>query len=695
MQVYKYKNRDLSWLSFNYRVLQEAKDPNVPLYERIKFLAIYSSNLDEFFRVRVAGLKSLQTINKKTQKALSFDPNTILKKIFKLVNKQQNEFGEIFRTQILPELKENKIFLIDETEATDYQKEFISEYFNESVIPQVQPILLIKKKIIPFLRNRRPYLAVKLKPKNNKPISTVKKRVQHKYAIVEIPSNHLPRFISLPSNDSNKYVMFLDDIIRLHLSTIFLGYDIVSSYSIKLTRDAELYIEDEFDGNLLENIKKSLGKRSTGKPSRFLYDETIPSSFLKMLKESFLVDSNDLALGSKYHNFNDFFTFPNPNRDDLYNKPLPPLQQNELDSFPNLFEAMSKKDFVLNFPYQTYDYVLGFFKLASSDPAVTSIYLTQYRVAKYSRIIKYLERAVKNKKKVMVFVELKARFDEESNILWAEEMKQRGINVLYSFPGLKVHSKLALVIRKENKQEKSYCYLGTGNFHEQTAQLYCDLGLFTTDTRITKEVKLVFDFLEGQIVNPKFKHLLVAQFNMRNTFGKLIDKEIEVAKNGKKAEIILKMNSLEDRKMINKLYQASNAGVKIKIIVRGICCLVPGISRQSENISVISIVDRYLEHSRIFIFYNEGYKKVYAGSADWMRRNLSKRIEVIFPIYNEKVKKEILDIIDIQLKDNVKSRHIDRYDKNNYRKSKNQKETIKSQLETYNYLKEKHCPTEE
>jgi len=695
MQIYKYKNRDLSWLSFNYRVLQEAKDFNVPLYERIKFLAIYSSNLDEFFRVRVAGLKSLQTINKKTQKALHFDPTAVLKKIFKIVNKQQNEFGEIFKKQILPELKENKIYLIDETEVTNYQKEFIADYFNETVIPQVQPILLIKKKIIPFLRNKRPYLAVKLKPKNTKQTLSVKKRIQHKYAIVEIPSNHLPRFISLPSKDNNKYIIFLDDIIRLHLNSIFLGYEIVSSYSIKLTRDAELYIEDEFSGDLLEKISKSLKKRSTGKPSRFLFDEKIPASFLKVLKESFLIDNNDLAKGSRYHNFNDFFSFPNPNRDDLYNEPFPPLKQKELENFPNLFDAMREKDYILNFPYQTYDYVLDFFRLASADPNVTSIYLTQYRVAKHSQIIKYLERAVKNKKKVMVFVELKARFDEESNILWAEEMKQRGINVLYSFPGLKVHSKLALVIRKENKQLKSYCYLGTGNFHEQTAELYCDLGFFTTDTRITKEVKLVFDFLEGQIVNPKFKHLLVAQFNMRKIFIKLIDNEINAAKKGKKAEIILKMNSLEDRKMINKLYEASNAGVKVKIIVRGICCLVPGVARQSKNISVISIVDRFLEHARIFVFYNGGHKKVYAGSADWMRRNLSKRIEVVFPIHNEKIKKEIIDILLLQLKDDVKARQIDRYDKNNFVKIKNQKITVQSQVATYNYLKEKHCPNEQ
>ncbi len=688
MKVYKYKNREISWLAFNYRVLQEAKDHSVPLYERIKFLAIYSSNLDEFFRVRVAGLRSLVAISKKAQKALDYDPSMILKKVLKIVSYQQNEFTDIFQNQIIPELKENNIYLIDETETAEYQKEFIKSFFLESVIPQVQPILLLKKKIIPFLRNRRPYLAVKLKPKGSKSGS----RTQFKYAIVEIPSNHLPRFISLPSNKKKHYYIFLDDIIRLHLDKIFLGYDVVSSYSIKLTRDAELYIEDEFSGNLLEKIRKSLAKRNIGAPSRFLYDADMPNSFLKMLKETFQIPSNDLVPGAKYHNFHDFFSFPNPNRDDLLNEPLFPLHHKKLDSYPNIFTAIKEEDFLLNFPYQTFDYVLEFFRLAATDPKVTSIYITQYRVAKHSQIIKYLVRAVKNKKKVVAFVELKARFDEESNILWAEEMKQQGIKVLYSLPGLKVHSKLALVIRKENNKEKSYCYLGTGNFNEKTAQLYSDFGLFTSDTRLTKEVKTVFDFLSDKIKEPKFKHLLVAQFNMRKTFVKLIEKEIEAAKKGKEAKIILKLNSLEDRKMISKLYEASNAGVKIELIVRGICCLVPKIAGQSENIKAISIVDRFLEHSRVFIFHNSGFPKVFIGSADWMKRNLSRRIEVITPIYNEKIKEQILDIINIQLKDNVKARIIDRYDKNHYRKIKNQK-PVQSQIATYKYLK-KRCGTE-
>jgi len=683
-----FRNRDLSWLSFNYRVLQESKDPRVPLYERIKFLAIYSSNLDEFFRVRVAGIRSLLKISKRTQKELDFDPAALLKKISKEVNKQQQEFGLIFRESIIPELKQNNICLIDKNKTTDKQKEYISKYFKERIIPQIQPILLVKNKIVPFLRNRRLYLAVILKPKSSLGSQSAEKKTRNKYAIVEIPSNHLPRFLELPSDDKNRYIIFLDDIIRLHLKTIFLGYNIIDAYSIKLTRDAELYIDDEFSGNLLEKIKKSLLNRNIGAPSRFLYDESITKNFLKLLKETFKVDNDDLVPGSKYHNFSDFFSFPNPSGNNLFNEPLPTLRHTELDKYPNLFDAITKKDYIVHFPYQTYNYVLQFLDQAADDPNVSSIYITQYRVAKGSEVISALVKAVRHGKKVMVFVELKARFDEESNIHWAEEMKSQGINVLYSFPGLKVHSKLALVKRIENKQDKYYCYLATGNFNEKTAQLYSDIGLFTSDQRITKEVKMVFNHLNDVKIKPKFKHLLVAQFNMRKIFLRLIDNEIEFAKKGKKAKIILKMNSLEDSKMILKLYEASNAGVKIDLIIRGICCLVPDVNGFSKNINVISIVDRYLEHSRIFIFHNNGDHKIYAGSADWMKRNLSKRIEVIFPIYDENIKKEILDIIKIQFKDNVKARIVDRYDKNIYRKDRIIS-LSQSQVETHKYLKSK------
>jgi polyphosphate kinase len=680
-----YKNRDISWLSFNYRVLQEAKDERNPLYERIKFLAIYSSNLDEFFRVRVAGIRSLINISKSAQKELEFNPQQILKKISKEINKQQIEYGKIFRELLIPELKANKICLIDETKTSEKQKVYISKYFNERIIPQIQPILLVKNKILPFLRNRRLYLAVILKPKSNKKQKEDSKSTRNRYAIVEIPSNHLPRFVGLPSEDDNTYIIFLDDIIRFHLSAIFLGYDIVDAYSIKLTRDAELYIDDEFSGNLLEKIEKSLLKRNIGAPSRFLYDEQMPKNFLRLLKETFDIQNDDLVPGAKYHNFSDFFGFPSPAGNNLFNEPLPTLRHTQLDKHRFIFDAIRKHDYIVHFPYQTYDYVLQFLDQAADDPAVTSIYITQYRVAKGSEVVSSLVKAARRGKKVMVFVELKARFDEQSNIHWAEEMKSQGINVLYSFPGLKVHSKLALVKRTEGKHDKYYCYMATGNFNEKTAQLYSDTGLFTSDTRLTKEVKMVFNHLRDTKIKPKFKHILVAQFNMRKEFTKLIDNEIELSKKGKVARIILKMNSLEDKKMIQKLYEASNAGVKVDLIIRGICCLVPGVAGLSKNISIISIVDRFLEHSRIFIFNNNGEHKIFAGSADWMRRNLSRRIEVIFPIYDKNLKKEIMDIITIQLEDNVKARIIDRYDKNNYKKNRiirlNQ-----SQVDTHKYL---------
>ncbi|MCB0730869.1 MAG: polyphosphate kinase 1 [Ignavibacteriae bacterium] len=681
----KIKNRDLSWLSFNYRVLQEAKDPNVPLFERIKFLAIYSSNLDEFFRVRVAGLRSILNVGKKTQQELNIEPVKILSEISKIVNKHQVELRQIFKTQIIPELSKNNINLIDDSKVTAKQKLFIKRYFEERVVPQIQPILLVKNRIVPFLRNRRLYLAVKLKSLESK----AKKRIQFKYAIVEIPSNHLPRFVELPSDDNSTYIIFLDDIIRINLSSIFQGYKVIESYSIKLTRDAELYIDDEYSGNLVEKIKRSLIKRSIGAPSRFLYDPQIPSEFLKILTESFKINKNDLAPRGKYLSFSDFFTFPYKQNVNLFNSPLPPLRHAGLDKNPILFDAIAKKDFILYFPYQTFDYVLQFLDQAADDPKVTSIYLTLYRVAKESEVINTLVKAVLRKKKVIVFVELKARFDEESNLYWAEEMKQQGIEVLYSFPGLKVHSKLAMVNRIEDNEEKSYCYLGTGNFNEKTAQLYSDLGYFTTNTKVTEEVKEVFKYLSDNKTHPKFKKLLVSRFNMRKEFVKLIDNEIELAKKGKDAHIILKMNSLEDTKMIIKLYEASNAGVKIDLIIRGICCLIPGISNLSKNINIISIVDRYLEHSRIFIFNNNGNPKIYTGSADWMKRNLSRRIEVIFPIEDEEIKKEILDLIDLQLNDNVKARIIDKLDKNEYKKDRiislNQ-----SQLSTHKYLKNKH-----
>ncbi|GBD91236.1 polyphosphate kinase [bacterium BMS3Abin04] len=689
MQKEPYINREISWLDFNFRVLQEAEDRKNPLYERLKFLAIYSSNLDEYFRVRVAGVRSLLRLSKKTKKELDFDPMVLLKKIHKIVFKQQEEYGRIFREEIIPELRLNNIYLIGKNEFSDKQIKYVKEYFHQNIIPHIQPVLIVKKRIIPFLRNRRLYLAIKLSSKDSELNKYKQKRKQYKYAIVEIPSNHLPRFVEIPTEPGKTYIAFLDDIIRVCLDEIFAGYQIVSSYSIKLTRDAELYIDDEFSGNLLEKIKRSLKNRSIGAPSRFLYDSKIPKDFLKSLRESLLIGKENMIPGGRYHSLSDFFSFPNPGRRDLENIPLPFLRNAEMDKYPDIFTAIDERDFVLHFPYHTYDYVLEFLNKGASDPDVISIYITQYRVAKNSAVVSSLIRAVQNGKKVIAFVELKARFDEELNIHWAQEMKSYGIQVFYSFPGIKVHSKIALIKKKKNDTVKNYCYLGTGNFNEKTAQLYSDTGLFTSDERLTLEVDKVFMHLSGQSFKGKFKHLLVAQFNMRKSFTKMIDNEIKNANSGKKAWMILKMNSLEDRKIISKLYEASSAGVKIDLIIRGICCLVPGIEGLSENINAISIVDRYLEHSRIFVFYNNGNIKMFAGSADWMKRNLNRRIEVSFPIYDESIKKEILDILKIQLKDNVKTRMIDAKGQNKYKKSKANRK-VQSQVETYYFLKKKN-----
>lgn len=688
MSENQFENREISWLSFNYRVLQEAKDLSNPLYERIKFLAIYSSNLDEFFRVRVASLRSLLRLKPKAIDKLNFDPAELLKQIHETVNKHQEEFGIIFKEQIMPELKENNIRLVNENNLDEKQIEFVESYFREKVQMFIQPLLLVKKKIVPFLVNRRLYLAVKLAPKKIEETEEENKRTKHTYALVEIPSQHLPRFLELPGDKINTDIIFLDDLIRFCLPNIFPGYNLVEAVSIKLTRDAELYIEDEFTGNLLSKIKKGLSKRDTGVPSRFLYDNSISKQFLKFLKDSFLLEKEDLVPGGKYHNFSDFFGFPNPGRGDLEFPPMPPLKSNALEKHSNIFEAIKEKDRGLFFPYQSYDYVIEFLNSAANDQNVTSIKVTQYRVAKDSAVVRAMIDAVRNGKEVMVFVEVKARFDEELNIQWAEEMEKAGVKVYYSFPGLKVHAKLALITRIENGKEVKYSYFGTGNFNEKTAKIYSDIGLLTMDERLTKESEYVFGFLSGKNVEYEFNHLLVAQFNMRKDFIDMIDKEIQNAKDGKDAGIILKMNSLEDRKMIKKLYEASSAGVKVDIIIRGICCLVPGVKGLSENIKIISILDRFLEHSRVYIFNNNGDPKIFAASADWMKRNLSRRIEVGFPIYDVEIRKEIMDIINIQLNDSKKARIIDETNGNNYLKLDSGQD-VSSQVASYEYFRDK------
>lgn len=683
MQELQTYNRELSWLSFNYRVLQEAKDSSVPLYERIKFLAIYSSNLDEFFRVRVASLRNLLRLKRKAQSKLNFDPESLLKKIHEIVFTQQEEFGDIFRNQLIPELEKEGIHLINEKTATDEQRQFLSEYYNENIYHHIQPILLVKKKIIPFLKNRILYLVIKLASKTSEG-----KRKKYTYALIEIPTSDLPRFVQLPGKGEKHYIIFLDDIIRLNLEKLFNAYDIVEAYSVKLNRDADLYIDDEFSGNLLQKIQKGIKKRDTGVPSRFLYDQSMPKRFLNFLRESLNLEQEDLVAGAKYHNFNDFFGFPNPLSPRLENEQWEPVHSKLLSSSTNIFEAISNNDIGLHFPYQSYEYVVRFIREASVDPDVTAIKITQYRVADNSAIVLALIQAAQSGKDVMAFVEVKARFDEEQNFKWAEKMEKAGVKVYYSLPGLKVHAKIACVTRMENDKARIYCYLGTGNFNEKTARIYADFGLLTTDDRLTAEVQKVLAFLQDNELDYDFQHLLVAQFNMRSKFLELIDKEIENAKNDLPAKIILKMNSLEDPRMIKRLYKAGSAGVEITIIVRGICCLVPGVEGLSENIKVISIIDRYLEHARFYIFHNNGDPLLYAASADWMKRNLSRRIEVAFPIYDSDIWRGIMDTIELQLNDNTKARIIDSEQSNEYQIN-DLPGKIRSQMDTYKLIKAK------
>ncbi len=677
-----YVHRDISWLSFNYRVLQEAKDPAVPLLERLKFLAIYSSNLDEYFRIRVANIRNLKKVGKKTKAELDFVPRDLLREVHAIVNKQQEEFSQIFENQIVPELRKHHIHILRRLDLNEEQKQFVENYFHNNLLPFVMPVLLVKRRIRPFLANAHLYLAVHLRQRK-KPLA------DSEYALVKIPSDQLPRFIPLPSRNGRHDIILIDDIVRHSVSWLFPGYDIQDTYSIKLTRDAELYIDDEFSGDLVQKIKSSLAKRQVGPASRFVFDREMPGHLLEYLKDTFDLGKNDMLPEGRYHNNFDFFKFPDFGMHHLKNKPLPPLPHPVLHETKDPFLAIRKKDQLLHVPYQSYQAVVNFFEHAAHDPQVTHIKVIQYRVARRSKILEALMEAVKHGKQVSVFVEIKARFDEAANLEWGEKLERAGVRVHYSFPGVKVHSKLALVRRVENGKPHLYCYLGTGNFHEETAEVYSDFGVFTADPRLTAEVSTVFTFLEN-IKPPKqeFEHLLVGKFNLRPALIQLIDFEIKAAGQNKPASILIKTNSLEDKAIIQKLYEASQAGVKIQLIIRGICCLVPGVKGLSDNIEVFSIVDRYLEHARVFMFHHGGEELIYLSSADLMQRNLSFRIETAFPVYNKDLKQEIRTLINLQLEDNVKARIIDRQDRNEYRRS-NSDIPVRAQLETYFYFKRK------
>ncbi|MEZ4962405.1 MAG: polyphosphate kinase 1 [Saprospiraceae bacterium] len=666
--------RDISWLSFNERVLQEAKVRSVPLYERIKFLAIYSSNLDEFFRVRVASIRSFRKLAKSTRIAMDLKPRKLLKQIRQIVQDQQAEFGRVFREEILPSLESHGIYMIAKTQFNAEQKTFALEVFNQKIAPDMK-WQFIDHEHPPFLENKALYIIASFKN-------------DARLALVKVNTEATGRFIVLPAAGNLHFVAFVDDVIRLALPGIFKGLDIEGTYSVKLSRDAEMYIDDEYAGDLLEKIKDGLKERQVGLPTRFLYDAAMPAELLKKVKASFRLSKYDLIPGARYHNFNDFFGFPNPaGLQELHDDPLPPLPHPELEATERLLAALDEKDFLLHYPYQKFDYVLRLLEDAATDENVLSIKITLYRVASKSTVCEALLKAVENGKQVTVFIEAKARFDEETNLFWGEKLQQAGAVVKYSYPGIKVHSKLLLIARQTEHGLKNYAYLATGNFNEKTALLYADHALMTANPKLADEVAQVFDLLEGRLLVPKCKRILVAPFSLREGFEKLIDTEIANAKKGIGAWMIVKQNSLEDKQMMAKLVEASQAGVRIKMIVRGICCLQPGVEGFTENIEIISILDRFLEHARVYIFANGGDEKMYLASADWMGRNLDRRVEVAFPVLDESHRREIRQIIDFQWNDNVKARVVDAVNSNRYRERREGERAVRSQVETYVFLK--------
>ncbi|MEO6131559.1 MAG: polyphosphate kinase 1, partial [Saprospiraceae bacterium] len=611
-----------------------------------------------------------------------YDPELVLLNIQKVVSEQAREFSEIFIEQIVPELRQHDIHLVLREDLTQEQEAFVDTFFQDNLLPFVQPVLLVKEKIRPFLNNAALYLAIAMKDKDDQ-------ANQQHFGIIKIPSDHLPRFIELPTNKPGHELIMLDDIVRHSVMWLFPGYQILDTYSIKLTRDGELYIDDEYQGDLVKKIKSSLAKRDVGPASRLVYDKTIPSSFLNYLMNVLSVEKIGLFPEGRYHNNFDFFHFPSYGKTHLKDQPLPPMDFTPLTSRESIFDPIRESDRLIYFPYHKYEPAIQFFEHAAKDPNVTHIKIVQYRVAPNSRIMDALISAVKSGKQVYAFIEVKARFDEEANLRWGEQLEKAGIVVRYSFPGLKVHSKIALVRRIEKDGPQLYSYLSTGNFHEVTAKIYSDLGLFTADARITGEVARIFSFLETvKLPNEDFKHLLVGQFNLRKSLIHLIDFEIAEAHAGRQAYIRLKVNSLQDEEMIEKLYEASAAGVKIELNIRGICSLVAGKKHLSQNINAFSIVDRFLEHSRIFLFHHGGKEALYLSSADWMERNLSFRIETAFPIYDPKLISEIKDILNIQTSDNVKSRSLNYHHINTYNRQGSDL-AVRSQYETYFYLKRK------
>jgi len=670
----KYFDRDLSWLSFNERVLLEANDSSVPVYERIKFIAIFSSNLDEFFRVRVALLENLIVLDEKklNRKMSVSSPATLLKEILLKVDKQQQLLGDIIRNQILPELAVNKINLYFNAPYAQEHISAITDLFYTQILTYLKPVIIAKDDPREFfLKNRKLYILAELEKEGRQYVG-----------IVNVPSDKMNRFHSLPSINNTFHYTFIEDVIKYFSSIVFQDYTVNAQSSIKVNRDAELFLDDLYSDNVMEKIAKSLDNREVGDTSRFIYESNLSLDTLEFLKHQLSFSENESMVGGSYHNLFDLFSLPNPIGKTLENKSVPALPHKSFRHVGSIFDSIEKEDILIAFPYQKYEYVLRLFNQAAIDTAVTEIKLTIYRVAEDSRVAEALISAAMNGKKITVLIEAKARFDESNNLKWAKKMQKAGIEVIFSKQNIKVHSKIALIKRKSsNGGIVNYAFLGTGNFNEKTASIYTDYALLTCDKILTEELDQTLDFIFGKTKSISLEYLLVARVNMLEEFMSLIEQEINNVKSNREASITLKLNNLEDKEIIDKLYEAADAGVEISLLVRGICTLVP-----RKNIVLKRLVDRFLEHNRVYLFHNDGNPRLYVGSADWMGRNLRRRIEVVFPVYSEAIKSNILTNLELQWNDNTKSVRIDEQ-LNNIRINADGADEVRGQLDYYNYLK--------
>jgi len=677
-------NREISWLYFNERVLQEAADPSVPLIERLRFLAIFSSNLDEFYRVRVATLTRLSDVNIQAKEFLGFNPKKTLKLIKVLVLDLERRF-DILYDDIIKLLAEQKIFIINEKQLNVGRGKFVRQYFNKEVLPKLVPITLDYGNIsrpFPDLKDRRIYFLIKL---------THKKKIS--YSLLEIPTKIMSRFLIIPQERTLNFIILLDDIIRYCFEELFFiyNYSHIEAYTIQLTRDAELDLDLSVQDKFIDVLASSLKKRKKGKPMRLLYDAEMPHDMLDYLMKKIKLDPEAFIPGNRYHNFKDFIKFPNVGAKDLEFKLLPPVPVFGFDLQKSLFSQMKKSDYLVSLPYQSYDYIIHFLREAAIDPKVVSISISLYRLAEYSNVVNALINAVRNGKEVSCFLELKARFDEQANIDWSQKLTEAGAKVYFGLADFKVHAKICLVGRKEGKGIQYYATLATGNFNENTAHIYCDHNLFTVNKDILEDLQRLFEGMANNKFNDDYKAIITSPLETRPRLVQFIDREIRHAKNGISSHIILKMNSLTDEGIISKLYEASNCGVKIDLIIRGMCCLIPQVPGYSENIRARSIVDRYLEHARVWIFSNNEKEEVYLSSADFMSRNLDRRVEVTFPILSPSIRKQVRKIIDLQLLDNTKAREVNIDNDNRYLRTPS-RVPHHAQLETYLYFKNRFNP---